>query len=545
MEIDEALVAQQQVVRLQALLEASRQLHSTIELDEVLRIALEIVVRELELTGAFFTTFPQTYGEVSPEFQASLHHDASESARSLFSESFLRFKLCDKSGEPFAELIVLLPTGRVLDLDETDFLESLAVQASVAIENARFHARALQWQRVESDLAAARQVQLSLIPQEMPTIPNYSIAARSVTCYEVGGDYLDIVSLPSGETVIVVADVAGKGLASALMGTSFRSAIRAMVLAGLDLREIATQMNLLHYGEGDEARRRYVTGILFRLDPAAHTLEAVNAGHTTAFLVTPEGDLTSIKASSTPFGLLPFSNYVAQTFPLSPGARLLVYTDGMTEVFSGEDEFGETRLLKTFLACNESAPDEVLGTIWNTLEAFSDGQEQSDDMTALVLARESVTETGNSVEEPRKYYEIQLPSRLGSEKLAMATAADLARSMGFDDERIEDLKTAVAEACINAMEHGNKLDETLPVGVILSRGHDSLEVRVIDTGQGPQQHPAAPDIDQKMHEHEHPRGMGMFLIESLVDEAEWGRTPCDGSYARMVIRLKADDEDAG
>jgi serine phosphatase RsbU (regulator of sigma subunit) len=389
MELDEALLAQQQVVRLQALLEASRQLHSTIELEEVLRIALEIVVRELELTGAFFTTFPQSYGEVSPEFQASLHPSASESAKSLFTESFLRFKLCDKAGIPFAELIVLVPSDRVLDLDETDFLESLAVQASVAIENARFHARALHWQRVESDLAAARQVQLSLIPQAMPDIPNYAMAARSVTCYEVGGDYLDIVPISTGETVIVVADVAGKGLASALIGTSFRSAIRAMVHAGLSLCEIATQINLLHYGEGDEARRRYVTGILFRLNPATHTLEAVNAGHTSAFLVTTDGSLTMIKASSTPFGLLPFSNYVAESFDVSAGMRLLVYTDGMTEVFHGEDEFGETRLLETFLACHAPTPDEVLGSIWKTLEAFSDGQEQSDDMTALVMFRKA------------------------------------------------------------------------------------------------------------------------------------------------------------
>jgi serine phosphatase RsbU (regulator of sigma subunit) len=389
MELDEALVAQQQVVRLQALLEASRQLHSTIELDEVLRIALEIVVRELELTGAFFTTFPLSYGEVPPEFQASLHPSASESAKSLFNESFLRFKLCDKAGIPFAELIVLVPSDRVLDLDETDFLESLAVQASVAIENARFHARALHWQRVESDLAAARQVQLSLIPQAMPDIPSYAMAARSVTCYEVGGDYLDIIPIPSGETVIVVADVAGKGLASALMGTSFRSATRAMVHAGLSLYEIATQINLLHYGEGEEARRRYVTGILFRLNPATHTLEAVNAGHTSAFLVSTDGSLTMIKASGTPFGLLPFSNYVAESFNISAGMRLLAYTDGMTEVFHGEDEFGETRLLETFLACHEPTPDEVLGSIWKTLEAFSDGHEQSDDMTALVMFRKA------------------------------------------------------------------------------------------------------------------------------------------------------------
>jgi serine phosphatase RsbU (regulator of sigma subunit) len=387
MEISEALLAQQQVVRLQALLEASRQLHSTIELDEVLRIALEIVVRELELTGAFFTTFRQTYGDVPPEFQASLHPNASESAKSLFSESYLRFKLNDKAGVPFAELIVLVPEGRELDLDETDFLESLAVQASVAIENARFHARALQWQRVESDLAAARQVQLSLIPQEMPDIANYALAARSVTCYEVGGDYLDIVPMPSGETVIVVADVAGKGLASALMGTSFRSALRAMVHAGLSLMEIATQINLLHYGEGDEARRRYVTGILFRLNPATHTLEAVNAGHTSAFLLGADGTLKMIKASGTPFGLLPFSSYVPEWFELSAGMRLLAYTDGMTEVFCGDDEFGETRLQETFVDCKEPTPELVLDRVWKALESFSDGQEQSDDMTALVMFR--------------------------------------------------------------------------------------------------------------------------------------------------------------
>jgi serine phosphatase RsbU (regulator of sigma subunit) len=160
-----------------------------------------------------------------------------------------------------------------------------------------------------------------------------------------------------------------------------------MVQAGLSLLEIATKINLLHYGEGDEARRRYVTGILFRLDPVTHTLEAVNAGHTSAFLVATDGELTMIKATGTPFGLLPFSSYVPQTFGLSAGMRLLVYTDGMTEVFCGDDEFGESRLLETFLKCKQPTPDGVLGTIWQTLTSFSDGSEQSDDMTALVLFR--------------------------------------------------------------------------------------------------------------------------------------------------------------
>jgi len=133
--------------------------------------------------------------------------------------------------------------------------------------------------------------------------------------------------------------------------------------------------------------------------------------------------------------------------------------------------------------------------------------------------------------------ELHIPSRLGYEKIAMNAAASAAKLMGFTDERVEDLKTAVAEACINAMEHGNKFDESLSVGVVLSMGPSSLEVKVLDTGTGAHGHASAPDIDRKMHEEEGARGMGMFLIQSLVDEAEWVSSPRTGSYARMVIHL--------
>jgi len=133
--------------------------------------------------------------------------------------------------------------------------------------------------------------------------------------------------------------------------------------------------------------------------------------------------------------------------------------------------------------------------------------------------------------------EVRLPSRMGYEKVAMSTASAVAKLMGFPEDRVEDLKTAVAEACINAMEHGNKLDDALSVGVTLFMGTDSLEVRVVDRGSGAPVTRTAPDIDKKMHGDESPRGMGMFLIQALVDEAEWVSSPLAGSYARMVIHL--------
>ena len=123
----------------------------------------------------------------------------------------------------------------------------------------------------------------------------------------------------------------------------------------------------------------------------------------------------------------------------------------------------------------------------------------------------------------------------------MSTAAAVAKLHGLSPDRIEDLKTAVAEACINAIEHGNRLNEKLSVGVVLSASDDVLEVKVIDDGKGMKSQPAKPDIDRKMLGEEDPRGMGMFLIQALVDEAEWvAGTDGKGSYVRLVIRLDKD-----
>lgn len=142
-----------------------------------------------------------------------------------------------------------------------------------------------------------------------------------------------------------------------------------------------------------------------------------------------------------------------------------------------------------------------------------------------------------------KPVELRIPSRMGFEKVAMSTASSVARLMGFPDERIEDLKTAIAEACINAIEHGNHLNENLCVAVTLSARKDGLEIKVLDDGRGILKAPTKPDIDRKMHGEEDARGMGMFLIQALVDEAEWVKdNKGSGSYVRLVIRLDKETE---
>jgi serine phosphatase RsbU (regulator of sigma subunit) len=367
---------QQQVARLQALLEASRQVHSTIREEDVLEAVLRIVVRELEMAGAAFTGTGLSYGSIPDP------GGEGENAQAL-----PIYLLQDREGKRMTELVVAPPEGRELSIYEADFIEGLVLQAAVALENARNHERNLQWARVQQDLDAARNIQRSLLPQELPEIPGYTLAFKSVTCYEVGGDYLDIVEQPDGSLLLVVADVAGKGMASAIMSTSFRAAFRAMAITGPPLDELATRMNEHHWHEGEEARRRYVTAIFMRLHPEAGRLEVVNAGHNPGFVVATDGTQREFESAGTPLGLLPGMRYTSEQWLFTPGSRLLFYTDGLTEVFRGDEEFGPERLMSEFSSCPGEQADVILDALWTTIEDFAEGGPQSDDMTALALCR--------------------------------------------------------------------------------------------------------------------------------------------------------------
>jgi serine phosphatase RsbU (regulator of sigma subunit) len=371
--MDQTMDLQQQVVRLQALLEVSRQVHATTREDEVLECVLRIVVRELEMAGAAFAGTELSYGDAP-------RRDAEGNLVGVHT-----YPLADREGKRMTELVVAPPEGRPITLYEADFLEGLSLQAAVALENARNHERNLQWARVQQDLDAARLIQRSLLPQQMPSIPGYSIAVRSQTCYEVGGDYVDIIQLPEGGMIMAVADVAGKGLASAIMATSFRAAFRAMAVTGVSLDLLATRMNQHHWLEGEEARRRYVTAIFLRLDPKRGELEIVNAGHNPGFVVTPDGRQQQIEAASTPLGLLPGMTYASERLSFPRGSRLLFYTDGLTEVFLEDEEFGQDRLLDEFSRAKSGNADGILDALWTAIQGFSGGGPQEDDMTALAL----------------------------------------------------------------------------------------------------------------------------------------------------------------
>jgi serine/threonine-protein kinase RsbW len=142
---------------------------------------------------------------------------------------------------------------------------------------------------------------------------------------------------------------------------------------------------------------------------------------------------------------------------------------------------------------------------------------------------------------PPEAVEIFLPSILGYEKIARSAAEAVAEEMGFSPDRIEDLKTAVAEACMNAIEHGNNEDKAVSVTVLLTAAPQQLEVKVADKGLTPM-----PDVlPEPGRPEENFRGWGMFFINRLVDEVEITRLPGGGNQVKMVIYLTPRVDAAG
>jgi len=133
--------------------------------------------------------------------------------------------------------------------------------------------------------------------------------------------------------------------------------------------------------------------------------------------------------------------------------------------------------------------------------------------------------------------ELHIPSVMGYEKIAMECAASMAKKMGFTEDRIEDLKTAVAEACLNAIEHGNKMDSSTKVGITLTVEESKLQVSVKDQGKGIDQI-LTPSIENKVGGKDKPRGWGIFLIKGLVNEVSFEPSPEGGNVTKMIIYLE-------
>jgi len=282
-------------------------------------------------------------------------------------------------------LQLLNKTDGAFGSGDLEFLNGISDHMAIAMENATLHMELLEKQRMEEELRLGREIQSRLLPQPPIDVVDTELAALSLPCYEVGGDYYDFLELPDGELGLAIGDVSGKGVSAALIMSCVQAALRVAAPIEDDLARLVQRLNALIYRSA--RGKKYATFFFARYTPTSGLLRYVNAGHNPPFLATKEG-LEELSSTGKPIGILPDSTYHERAVEIPPGATLFLYTDGLNEACDpDEEEYGYDRLRALFTSEHLAGVAEVPGRVLKSVTQFERGVRAADDKTIVVLRR--------------------------------------------------------------------------------------------------------------------------------------------------------------
>jgi serine phosphatase RsbU (regulator of sigma subunit)/anti-sigma regulatory factor (Ser/Thr protein kinase) len=451
------------------------------------------------------------------------------------------------------ELIGLLNLGPRLSeqeysADDRKLLENLAGQAAPALRVAQLvreqEAEIRRRERYEQELQVAQLIQQNFLPHELPEHTGWSLDAFYRPAREVGGDFYDVFDLPDGRLAVVVGDVTDKGVPAALVMASTRSVLRAsaqrLIEPGRVLQRVNDQL------VGDMPPNMFVTCLYGVLEPDAGRFVFANAGHNLP-AVQADGAAHEVKATGMPLGLIQGMTYEEASFELAPGQTALLYSDALPEAHDPQGEmFGFPRVVDVVGRVGTS--ERLIDRVLEELHGFT-GPDwvQEDDITFVTLRRTAVDPRVGALDpiaEGRVLADFSIPSRPGTEREVSTRVVAAVAELDLPHARLEALETAVAEATMNAIEHGNRNDESLHVEVLVTVDERELVVRVTDqglSGGGVPDDVDTPDIDAKLRGDQSPRGWGLFLMRSMVDDLRL-RDDDDRHVLELVVRLDGDGD---
>jgi serine phosphatase RsbU (regulator of sigma subunit) len=279
------------------------------------------------------------------------------------------------------------PGSSPFDEEHAKLVTAVANLAASRLESLKLRESNLDKRRLEEDLRGAARIQSSLLPEAVPAVSGFELAGSSRVCSAVGGDYYDFVE-DDGQLLLALGDVAGKGLAAALLMASLRAAVRALWREPMDVASILAAIN--HNLRHAVPPNRYGTLVFGRLDTASGWLTWANAGHAAALLVRPDGSYTTLDATGTVLGVFETAEWREERLRVPPGDVLVLLSDGVFEAARAtESDLGPDRLAA---AVREAGPAANAAAILARLQAEVDaalgGERPADDHTFVVLRRE-------------------------------------------------------------------------------------------------------------------------------------------------------------
>jgi sigma-B regulation protein RsbU (phosphoserine phosphatase) len=412
-----------EIKRLEALINASKILNSTLDLDKLLALILELASKNLKAARGTIYLIDQERkelwskvlkgknlveirlpigtgiaGHVAKTGKTINLKDAWKDNR-FFSGFDLRTgfqtktMLCmpmrDRRGKIIGVFQIMNKNAGTFSREDESFLEAFSVHAALAIETSRLHQDIVEKERIEKELEIAGHIQRRLLPKELPVLAGYEVDAVARPSKLVGGDYYNLIPIADGRYVLVIADVSGKGVPAALLVSTLHASLHAYIDGTSNLAGLVGRLNNVIHGNTEP--ERYITMFLAVLDPRAGSMTYVNAGHCFPFVVrSQQVSITSLPATGLPVGMFEGVEFEEVTHKIEPGDFLVLYTDGVTEAMNrSSEEYGEMRFRQIMVSHSNQTAGEFLGGIVSNVEKFVAGEPQSDDITLLVLKRVS------------------------------------------------------------------------------------------------------------------------------------------------------------
>jgi sigma-B regulation protein RsbU (phosphoserine phosphatase) len=406
------------IERLRRIIEATKLLNSTLDLSELTRIILQLVRDEVAIdrgtvfiidrkrnqlrsfvaqeVESFEICLPVGSGIAGAVAESGEIIDIPDAYRdSRFNSEFdgvLGYRTDDIFCMPIQNregaivgVLELLNRVRPLQKEDIEFLTGISVHMGLALENAWLHRQVIEKKKIEQELLLAREIQENFYPEVPKVYGGVEISGSGEMCEAVGGDYLDFISLSDERFIVVVGDVSGKGIGSALLMTSLHATCRALLKHIHSLERVSASLNdmLLETTRGFQ----FVTLLIALVDTNLRKVHYISAGHPPPLRVDASGAVSFLSdGGGPPVGLFLGQTYTRGITHIDDGSTLVIYTDGVSEARnSHEMEFGVDRLIEVVRSGSHESASETYAAIRKALKDFTGEVPAYDDSTLIVL----------------------------------------------------------------------------------------------------------------------------------------------------------------
>lgn len=270
------------------------------------------------------------------------------------------------------------------DDDDLAVLQLLTSQVAIIIEKVRLHEQLIEQKRIQAQLEIARQVQLELLPERDPELQHFDISAYVFPTEEVSGDYYDWVRIFEDQIGIVVADAVGKGIPAALLMSFLRASLRAGMQIGYAPHVALSNVSELLWDSIED--HQFITAIYGILDETNRTFVFSNAGHNPPLLIKPNGEYRFVEYGDTPLGMFKDVHYHQHFIRFEPGQVMVIYTDGITEATNEHgQEYGNERFAQSVLAGIDLSAKKLIDFVRKGVADFTERKFLDDDGTLFVV----------------------------------------------------------------------------------------------------------------------------------------------------------------